>query len=100
MSVKPSVNEEEYFARQEAERRRRVAEELQAQSIAEERERARALHFMQCPRCGMQLEEMAFGDVRVDKCISCEGIWLDKGELEILQRKETDFLGRLLSVFR
>jgi Zn-finger nucleic acid-binding protein len=43
---------------------------------------------------------MAFGDVRVDKCFSCEGIWLDKGELEILQTKETDFLGRLLSVFR
>jgi uncharacterized protein len=100
MSVKPSVNEEEYFARQEAERRRRVAEELQAQSIAEERESARALHFMKCPKCGMQLEEMAFGDVRVDKCFSCEGIWLDKGELEILQTKETDFLGRLLSVFR
>jgi hypothetical protein len=52
MSVKPSVNEEEYFARQEAERRRRVAEELQAQSIAEERESARALHFMKCPKCG------------------------------------------------
>jgi len=100
MSVKPSVNEEEYFARQEAERRRRVAAELQAQSIAEEREIARALHFMKCPKCGMQLEEMAFRDVRVDKCFSCEGIWLDKGELQTLHTKETGFLGRMLSAFR
>jgi uncharacterized protein len=100
MSVKPNVNEEEYFARQEAERRRRVAAELQAQSIAEERESARALHFMKCPKCGMQLEEMAFRDVRVDKCFSCEGIWLDKGELQTLHTKETGFLGRMLSAFR
>ena len=100
MPVKPSANEEEYFARQEAERKRKVAEERQAAMIAEERESARALHFMKCPKCGMQLEEMAFGDVRVDKCFSCEGLWLDKGELEVIRQKEGGFMGRLLSVFR
>ena len=100
MPVKPSANEEEYFARQEAERKRKVAEERQAALIAEERERARALHFMKCPKCGMQLEEMAFGDVRVDKCFSCEGLWLDKGELEVIRQKEGGFMARMLSVFR
>ena len=100
MPVKPSANEEEHFTRQEAERRRKLAEERQSQLLAEERERARALHFMKCPKCGMQLEEIAFGDVRVDKCFSCEGLWLDNGELEALRQKEGGFLERMLSVFR
>ena len=100
MNEKPSSNEEEYFARQEAERRRLVAEQRQAKILVEERERQRELHFMRCPKCGMQLEEITFGDVRVDKCFHCEGMWLDKGELEMLHTKEAGFLGRLLHVFR
>ncbi|MEK7408048.1 MAG: zf-TFIIB domain-containing protein [Acidobacteriota bacterium] len=100
MPAKPSASEEEYFARQEAERRRKLAEERQAKLLAEERERERALHFMKCPKCGMQLEEIAFGDVRVDKCFSCDGLWLDKGELEVIRNKEGGFIGRLLNVFR
>jgi hypothetical protein len=93
------AGEEEYFARLEVERVRRVAEERQAKLLAEERERARALHFMKCPKCGMQLEEIAFGDVRVDKCFSCDGLWLDKGELDLIREREDGFMGRLLSVF-
>ena len=99
MFAKPSASEEEYFARQEAERRRKLAEERQAKLLAEERERERALHFMKCPKCGMQLEEIAFGDVRVDKCFSCEGLWLDNGELDLIRQKEGGFMGRMLSVF-
>lgn len=96
----PSTNEEEYFARQEVERRRKVAGQRQAELMTEERERQRALHFMKCPRCGMQLEEIAFGEVQIDKCFGCEGIWLDKGELEIIRTKEAGFVGTLLNVFR
>lgn len=98
--MKPSANEEEYFARQEVERRRKVAEERQATLKTEERERERALHLMKCPKCGMQLEEIAFGDGHVDKCFGCEGIWLDKGELEIIRKKEAGFVVTLLNVFR
>jgi hypothetical protein len=100
MPVKPTASEEEYFARQESERRRKLAEERQAKLVAEDRERERTLHFMKCPKCGMQLDEVAFGDVRVDKCFSCEGLWLDKGELEVIRQKEGGFMGRMLSVFR
>ncbi|MBI1790664.1 MAG: zf-TFIIB domain-containing protein [Acidobacteria bacterium] len=100
MPVKPSTSEDEYFARQEVERRRTLAEEREGKLLAEERERERALHLMKCPKCGMQLEEIAFGDVRVDKCFSCEGLWLDKGELEVIRQKEGGFMGRMLSVFR
>ena len=100
MPAKPRAREEEYFARQEVERRRRVAEERQVTLMSEERERARALHLMKCPKCGMQLEEIVFGDVRIDKCFSCEGLWLDQGELEVIQQKEGSFMGRMLGVFR
>ena len=100
MPVKPSANEEEYFTRQEADRRRKLASERQAKLLAEDRERARALHFMKCPKCGMQLEEIAFGDVRVDKCFSCEGLWLDNGELDVIRQKEGGFIGKMLNVFR
>jgi uncharacterized protein with PIN domain len=100
MLEKPSSAEDEYFFRLEAERKRKLAQERQEQLLAEEREQERALHFMKCPKCGMSLEEVSFGNVRVDKCFHCEGLWLDKGELEMLERKEAGFLGRLLHVFR
>jgi len=100
MLEKPSENEQEYFARQEIELKRKLAAERQAAMEAAQREQARALHFMKCPKCGMQLEEVAIGDVKVDKCFSCEGMWLDSGELDRLQTKEAGFMGRFLQAFR
>jgi hypothetical protein len=100
MPVKPSTNEDEYLARQEFELKRKMAREQQAQLMTEERERERALHYMKCPKCGMQLEGIAFGDVHIDKCLGCEGIWLDKGELETIRKKEAGFAWTLLSAFR
>jgi hypothetical protein len=100
MPVKPSDSEEEYFAREEAERRRKMALERREQIAEEERERARTLHLMKCPKCGMQLEEVEFGGVKIDKCFHCEGIWLDKGELETMQAKEAGFISRLANIFR
>ena len=97
---KPSKNEEEYFARQQIELKRKLAAERQARIEAEEHAAARALHFMKCPKCGMQLEEISLGDVRVDKCFHCQGLWLDAGELERITTKEPGFMERLLHVFR
>jgi hypothetical protein len=99
MPVKPSDAEEEYFARQELKLRRKLAEERQANVEEEERQRQRALHYMRCPKCGSELEEIAFGGVRVDKCFNCEGVWLDKGELDTIRTKEPGFGRRLLDVF-
>ena len=100
MPVKPTDSEEEYFARQEMERRRKLAEQHKAEMAAEEREKQRALHFMRCPKCGMELEEIEFGGVQIDECSTCGGIWFDKGELERVKNKGEGFMGRLLGVFR
>ncbi len=93
------LGEEEYFARQEAEQARKLAANRHATLMTQEREQARANHFMKCPKCGMQLDEIAFGDIAVDKCFSCEGLWLDRGELDLIRRKGDGFMPRLLSVF-
>ena len=81
---KTTQTEEEYFARENAERLRKLAAE-QKKSIAQsEREKLKQLHHMRCPKCGMELKEIAVHGVQVDRCFSCNGTWLDAGELEKL----------------
>jgi len=56
---------------------------------------------MHCPKCGDDLDEITYMSIKVDKCPSCEGIWLDGGELEaILQNKDAKLMGRILKVFK
>ncbi|HWQ54215.1 MAG TPA: zf-TFIIB domain-containing protein [Bryobacteraceae bacterium] len=100
MPIKPTQNEEEYFARQEAERKRKLAAERESRIAAEERERQRELHHMRCPKCGSQLEEITYGNIHIDKCFSCEGVWLDKGEIDEIGKKDAGFMGKLLGGFR
>jgi len=41
---------------------------------------------MRCPCDAGELEKRLYeGDVEVDRCPVCEGMWLDKGELERIQ---------------
>ncbi|MBI3028655.1 MAG: zf-TFIIB domain-containing protein [Candidatus Rokubacteria bacterium] len=95
---KPSEREEEYFARQEFERRKKLAEERARALEAREQARLRQLHRMGCPKCGSELVEVEFRGARIDKCTSCAGLWLDAGELEQVTAKG-DFVGGLLRVF-
>jgi Zn-finger nucleic acid-binding protein len=37
-----------------------------------------------CPNCGGLMDGEDAGDVRVDVCLDCNGVWLDAGELERL----------------
>jgi uncharacterized protein len=50
MISKPSSNEEEYFARQEIERRRKLAQERQATLLDSEREQWHTLHVVSGPK--------------------------------------------------
>ncbi len=40
---------------------------------------------MNCPRCSAQLKVQTFKGVDVDRCPTCEGMWLDHGELDQLE---------------
>ena len=88
MSDKPSTVEEEYFAREDALKRQKIAldqQQLLAQSYKDD---LKKLHYMHCPKCGMELHTLKFQGFDVDKCFSCGGTWLDAGELEKLAHPE------------
>jgi hypothetical protein len=96
---KPSEKEEEYFARQAIERMKKEAEARQAAMAGEEKKRLKELHYMHCPKCGQPLQEIEYKGVKIDRCMNCEGIWLDSGELELVTQKE-GHLGRVLKLFK
>lgn len=97
---KPSELEEEYFARIEFEKRKQIEEEKQKIMIEEEKKRLREIHYMRCPKCGMQLIEIDYKNIKVDKCSGCDGIWLDPGELEAVSRLEKSGMDKLFGVFK
>ncbi len=82
MPIKPSEKEEEYFARVEFERRKKIEEEKQKNLVEEEKQRLKELHYMRCPKCGQKLIEVNYININIDKCSHCDGVWLDAGELE------------------
>lgn len=100
MPVKPSDKEEEYFARMEFERRKQIEEEKRLKMEAEEKVRLKEMHYMHCPKCGMNLIEIDYKNIKVDKCSSCQGIWLDAGELESVSNLEKSTLDKLFGVFK
>lgn len=100
MPVKPSEKEEEYIARMEFERRKKLEAEKQAKLIEEEKKKLKELHFMHCPKCGMDLVEMDYKTIKVDKCSGCDGIWLDAGELESISNLEQGTLSKFFGVFK
>lgn len=80
MTERPTKNEDEYFARRDAEllRQQRAA----AQQAAAEAERKS--HYMKCPKCGYDLITGTWDTIQIDQCTNCHGIWFDAGEAESL----------------
>ena len=100
MPIKPSEKEEEYFAQIEFEKLRKIELEKQKNLAESEKKRLKELHFMRCPKCGMELLEIDYRSIKVDKCSGCEGIWLDAGELEAISRFDKLVLDKLFRVFK
>ncbi|MBQ4334106.1 MAG: zf-TFIIB domain-containing protein [Myxococcaceae bacterium] len=86
MPRKPHATEEEYFARQQALKREKLAKEEAARRAEEEREALKKLHWMRCPKCGQELKPFTtpIKQFQVERCESCQGMWFDSGELERL----------------
>lgn len=96
---KPSRNEHEYFVKRDAE----LITERRAQLDEERKKRERSSHFNKCPRCGIELGERDQSGVKIDQCGNCGGIWLDKGELEIIEELDhhsPGFMHNLLGLIR
>ncbi|MFO1464655.1 MAG: zf-TFIIB domain-containing protein [bacterium] len=99
-TVKPSHEEEEYFARQEIEKRQALAEKLREQMQAAELENLKKLHWNHCARCGFEMHSVVFKGVTIEKCPNCGGIFLDAGEIEQIAGKESGFIGSVLGLFK
>ncbi|MEY2668144.1 MAG: hypothetical protein RJA59_782 [Pseudomonadota bacterium] len=84
----PSSTEDEFFAREDAEKKRKLALAVKEETDAAERERLRAAHHMRCPKCGLGLQEVAFRGVEADLCFSCGGVFLDRGEIDRIARPD------------
>lgn len=97
-----SDKEEEYFLKVEAEKLQKAAEKHAEETAEAEKQRLKELHYMKCPKCGMDMQEIEYRGVQIDKCFSCGGIYFDDGELEqiVSQEGEGTFLGRISSVFK
>lgn len=48
----------------------------------------------------MELIEIDYKDIKIDKCSECEGMRLDAGELEAVTKLEKSGLDKLFSVFK
>lgn len=78
----PSRNEDEYFAKQDAELIKSMRSQLDTERQAQERK----AHFMKCPKCGADLKEETHSHAKVDVCPDCKGMWLDAGEIDLLRQ--------------
>lgn len=98
---KPSRNEDEYFTKQELERKKQWAKENAAKMAVAERETLKQAHWMKCPKCGSDLHTVELHGVSIDTCATCHGTWLDAGELDqLLHPERKDLFHRVMSVFR
>ena len=81
LNFNEKANEDEYFATKEHELIEAMKAEVQKIEAARQQAQRRI-----CPTCQGKLESYKFMNFVLDRCESCEGIWLDKGELERILR--------------
>jgi RNA polymerase-binding transcription factor DksA len=86
-TVKPSQTEEDWFAKEDAEKKRKLAHKVHQDMAVDEARRLRDLHHGHCPGCGQQMHEVKLRAVPVDVCFSCNGVFLQHGEIEAFQRQ-------------
>jgi Zn-finger nucleic acid-binding protein len=48
---------------------------------------------MKCPKCGANLQEKEFHQIKIDTCPECHGIWLDAGEMDLISRIDQSRVG-------
>ncbi len=88
--------EEEYFYRINKELIERKRKEIAAKPVNES-----SPHWMKCPKCSADMNEIDLAGIKVDQCVGCRGIYFDHGELEILidSQEPKGFLGAMKRLF-
>jgi len=93
--------EERYFHEHDAELLQKKRAELDAKRKAEKQQESRTEHWMKCPKCGADMDEIEMEGIMVDRCPGCQGIYFDAGELELLisSRQSTGVMTSLRKLF-
>lgn len=97
---KPSTTEEEYFAREESEKLKRLSAEQNAKLAQKEKDDLKTLHWMRCPKCGLELQSIVFKGHTLDKCFSCQGVFLDGPEFDAIAGSEGGLFQSLADIFK
>jgi len=79
--------EEEFFYRKNLELIEKARKKLDAERSSTQQREQHKPHWMVCPKCGGALREMTVKGVKVDQCSGCGGIFLDRGELDLLMKR-------------
>lgn len=74
--------EDFYFAAKDRELIEEARADVQTAASAAREQRART-----CPKCAGNLESCRFMEWLLDRCDRCEGVWLNKGQLEIIFKR-------------
>jgi len=51
---------------------------------------------MNCPKCASVFEKISFGEIEVDRCLGCKGLWFDmleKEDLVVIEGSEAIDIG-------
>lgn len=100
-----ATSEDEYFHKinQKAIEEKRKA--LDTKRAEEMKKQKKNTHWMKCPKCGHDLQEIDLKGIKVDQCLEedCGGVYFDKGELELLLEIEGSssegLLGKVRKLF-
>ena len=86
------ANEDGYFAAKEHELIEVMKSEFHKLEAA-----GREARMATCPKCAGNFAKYRFMEFNLERCESCEGIWLDKGQLaKILRQQARGPLGAFL----
>lgn len=94
--------EEEYFFKKNKELIEKMRKEGDAHRAAQASQGRKNIHWMKCPKCGSDLQEVEHLGIKIDRCGQCSGIFFDKGELDILLQAQEPkgFLGGFRKIFK
>ncbi|MFH1874676.1 MAG: zf-TFIIB domain-containing protein [Pseudomonadota bacterium] len=91
--------EKEYFGKKDVVQMKKLAQEKRQALAKEELSKLKQEHWHHCPACGLELEEITYKGIHIDKCFNCGGVFLEEQVLENLCGKENKILESLLSLF-
>ncbi len=77
------ANEDGYFANKEHE----LIEDMRLEFHKAQAARREA-EMATCPKCSGKFQKYPFMGFSLDRCESCQGIWLEKGELDGILRQQ------------